>query len=105
MSDRGTHPGAKFAGFALPLLLIALLVAAHSHDYFGSLGWNGGEYLSAMAWTVVGVLVVGAALLAAPRAWHSLGVGMLLGGSAGVLLGLVLLVLVGVALSRTPIPF
>ncbi|WNV88389.1 hypothetical protein [Umezawaea sp. Da 62-37] len=105
MSDSRPHRGTKFTGFALPLVLIALLVVAHGHDYFGSLGWDGGEYLAAMAWTVVGVLVIGGVLLAAPPVWRSLGVGMLIGGSAGVLLGLALLVLVGVAVSRTPIPF
>lgn len=105
MSGREPHPGVKFTGFALPLVLIALLMVAYGHDYFGSLGWDGGEYLSAMAWTVVGVLLVGACLLAAPTAWRSLGVGMLIGGSAGILLGFAFLVLVMVALARTPIPF
>ncbi|MEO6089013.1 MAG: hypothetical protein ABIQ18_38460 [Umezawaea sp.] len=105
MSGREPHLGAKFTGFVLPLVLIALLMVAYGHDYFGSLGWGGGEYLSAMVWTVVGVLLVGACLLAAPRAWRSLGVGMLIGGSAGILLGLAFLVLVMVMVARTPIPF
>ncbi|WP_106190770.1 hypothetical protein [Umezawaea tangerina] len=105
MPTRRPHLAVKAAGFALPLLLIALLVVAYDHDCFGSLGWDGGEYLSAMAWTDVGVLFVGAALLAAPAAWRSLGVGMLVGGSAGILLGIAFLALLMVAIARTPIPF
>jgi hypothetical protein len=105
MSGREPHLGAKFTGFALPLGLIALLMVAYGHDSFGSLGWDGGEYLSAMVWAVVGVLLVGACLLAAPSAWRSLGVGMLIGGSAGILLGLAFLVLAMVMIARTPIPF
>jgi hypothetical protein len=101
--DRGRV--AALAGFLVPLALLALTVFAYLNDSFEPVGWRGGEYALAFVWTAFGSFVIGTVLkIAAPAPWRSAGSGMMLAGSAGVLVVGALVVLFMVMLSKASLP-
>lgn len=83
--------GAILAGFLFPFALLALITFAYRYDSFASIGWHGGEYANAFVWTAIGSIVVGALVrFTAEAPWRSIGSGMMLLGSIGMLVVLAL---------------
>ncbi|MFD9700798.1 hypothetical protein [Lentzea sp. NPDC059081] len=84
--DRGKL--ASLAGFATPAVLLVLTAAALVD---GTFGWRGGAYLLAFFWIALGSAVAGGLVrVAAPDSWRSAGSGMVLAGTTGVVLFVVL---------------
>lgn len=101
--DRGRV--AALAGFLVPLALLALIMFAFVNDSFQPIGWRGGEYAFAFGWTALGSVVIGALVkFSAPAPWRSIGSGMMLAGSGGVLVVIALVVLVTLAFSKAHLP-
>lgn len=101
--DRGRV--AALSGFLIPLALLALAMYVYVTDSFESIGWRGGEYAYSFMWIALGSVVIGAVVrLAAPAPWRSVGSGMMLAGSAGVLVVIALFVLIMVSFSKTVLP-
>jgi hypothetical protein len=93
--------GAILTGFLVPLALLALIALAYRNDFFASSGWHGGEYAYAFIWTALGSIVVGAVVrLTAAAPWRSIGSGMMLVGSAGMLVVIALVVVFIAALAN-----
>ncbi len=97
--DRGRT--AAFAGFAAIAGLLVLIVVAFANDYLDPVGWQGGEYAYAFVWTAIGSIVLGRVVkAAAPGPWRSIGSGMLLAGTIGVVTVIALIVAFYVALTQ-----
>ncbi|TQM84915.1 hypothetical protein FHX81_7380 [Saccharothrix saharensis] len=94
------RPGAAFAGFVVPAVLLVAVVAAYRTGYFADAGWRGGEYAYAFIGVAVGAIVLGSALKFLRPPWNSVGTGFLLAGLVGFGAVVAVFVLVLVALSR-----
>lgn len=96
------RPGVAFAGFLLPCLLLLAVVLAYQAEYLSGLGWRGGEYAYAFLGVALGAALAGGLLKLVQRGspWRSFGSGLLLGGTLGVVLTIVIIVLFVIALSR-----
>jgi hypothetical protein len=95
------HSGEAMAGYAVMLLPLLGLVVAFHNRAFESLGWRGGQYSQAYLATVAFALLAGARLrIREPGSpWRSFGHGMILAGVTGLILMVVIVVLLGRALS------
>jgi hypothetical protein len=80
-------PGVAFAGFAVAGVLLVAVLLAFQLRVFARFGWAGSEYAYLFLGIAVGAAVIGAVLRAAGHSspWRPLGLGLLLGGAAGVL--------------------
>lgn len=96
---RPKRPGVAFTGFLVPFALLLAMVAAYQAQSFDALGWRGGEYAYAFIGVAFGAVVVGAVLKAARPPWTSVGTGMILAGTLGVLFAIGLVVLFVIAWS------
>jgi hypothetical protein len=96
------RPGVAFAGFAVAAVALLAVVLAHRVRAFADAGWAGGEYATAFACVAIGAVVAGAGLqtVRRPSRWQRFGVGLLVGGSAGVLFTAAAVVTVLYAFSR-----
>lgn len=96
------RPGVAFAGFLLPCLLLSSVVLAYRSEYLAGLGWRGGEYAYAFLGVALGATLTGGLLKLLRRGspWRSFGTGLLLGGTLGVVLTIVIIVLFVIALSQ-----
>ncbi|MBB5802593.1 polyferredoxin [Saccharothrix ecbatanensis] len=93
------RPGVAFAGFLVPFALLMAVMAAHRAQSFDALGWHGGEYAYAFIGVALGAVVVGALLKAARPPWPSVGTGMILAGTVGVLIAIAIVALFVIAFS------
>lgn len=89
----------KILGFLTPVTLLVLVMVAYTSGYVA--GWEGGEYAYAFVIVAVGAALVGGVLrLVAPQTrLGSFGMGMFLGGTLGVLVTIVIVVVLTAALS------
>jgi hypothetical protein len=94
------RPGVAFAGSLLPLALLLGVMLAFRANYFADLGWRGGEYAYAFIGVTVGSIVVGLVLKFFRPPRNSVGTGMVLGGTLGVLTVVAIIAVVLVALSQ-----
>ncbi|MFD5830590.1 hypothetical protein [Lentzea sp. NPDC060358] len=93
--DRGKL--ASLAGFATPAVLLLLTAVALLDN---TLGWQGGAYVVAFFWIALGSALAGGLVrTAAPAPWRAAGSGMVLAGTAGVVLFLALVVAIAWSLS------
>ncbi|GAA3647097.1 hypothetical protein GCM10022267_37150 [Lentzea roselyniae] len=87
--DRGRV--AALAGFAVPVILLALTVVAFLHDFLEPIGWQGGEYAYTFVWIALGSALAGVAVrTAAPNPWRSIGSGLAWAGATGLVVVVVL---------------
>ncbi|WP_439656108.1 hypothetical protein ACSHWB_27160 [Lentzea sp. HUAS TT2] len=102
-TDRGRTAG--LAGFAATAALLVLIFAAFQTDALASFGWQGGEYATAFVWIVLGSTFAGIVLnLTAPAPWRSAGIGMILAGTLGVGVIILLIVVIAWGLSNISVP-
>lgn len=84
---------AAIAGFAVPVVLLALTLAAQVTNALQPIGWDGPEYLVAFLCIALGSAVAGSVVKAATRGpWRAAGNGMVLVGLFGVVLWVLLVV-------------
>ncbi|GLY69899.1 hypothetical protein [Amycolatopsis taiwanensis] len=97
------RPGVAFAGFLVPVVLLGLVVLGLSRQVFWDTGWRAGEYAYAFAGIAIGAILVGCVLRILPPGspWKSFGSGMVLGGTLGVVLTIVLGVVIMIAFSQS----
>ncbi|MEU4442357.1 hypothetical protein AB0K14_05970 [Actinosynnema sp. NPDC050801] len=98
--EQRKRPGVAFAGFLVPFTLLSVVALAFRSEYFADIGWRGGEYAYAFIGVAVGAVVLGLVLKLLRPPWGSVGTGMVLGGTLGVVTVVALLVLVLAAWSR-----
>lgn len=96
------RPGVALAGFLVPFVLLVLVAVGLSRKVLWDTGWRGGEYGYAFAGIAVGAILAGCVLrILPPRSpWKSFGSGMIVGGTLGVTVVIVLAVVFMIALSR-----
>jgi hypothetical protein len=94
------RPGVALAGFVPPFALLLAVMRAYQAEYFADLGWHGGEYAYAFIGVAAASVVVGLVLKFLRPPWNSAGTGMVLAGTAGVVIVIVVIALVLVALSQ-----
>jgi hypothetical protein len=94
------RPGVTAAGFAVTVALLLAVVFAYQVDVFTS--WAGGEYAYLFLAVAIAAVVTGAGLqgVQRPSPWRPFGVGLLLGGSAGILFTVALVIVFWYALSN-----
>lgn len=101
MTKLDRRQGAILAGSLFSLALLALITFAYRNDSFAAIGWRGGEYALAFVFTALGSIVAGAVVrLTAAAPWRSIGSGLILAGSAGLLVVMALVVLFLVAFAN-----
>ncbi|NUT53979.1 MAG: hypothetical protein HOV94_42830 [Saccharothrix sp.] len=98
--DRRKRPGVVLASLLVPFAVLATLYTAYLRDSFASLGWHGGEYAYAFIGVAVGSIVLGLVLKFLRPPWDSVGTGLLIGGTVGVLAAIAVFVLFMIALSQ-----
>lgn len=87
-NEEQVYPVTKFIGFALPTASSTMLLVTCYLD-----GWRSGEYAKAFLAVVFGSLVLGCTLAAfTPRSWRAFGVGLAIGGGAGMAVIIVVVV-------------
>jgi hypothetical protein len=101
------RPGLTFLGVLVSLALFVLVKLAYDFGWFAGLGWRGGEYAYLFVGVVLGTPVVGLLVRAAldRSSWRSLGTGMLIGGTIGFVILIVIVVLFAIGMSQARIPF
>jgi hypothetical protein len=101
------RPGLTFLGFFVSLVLFVLVKVAYDHEWFAGLGWRGGEYAYLFIGVVLATPVVGLLVRAVldRSSWRSLGTGMVIGGTIGLVILLLVVVVFTVGMSRARIPF
>jgi membrane protease YdiL (CAAX protease family) len=101
------RPGVALLGYGTTVALLVAMVIAYRTGVLDGLGWHGGQYAETFLALTGFAVVLGAVLWSKPHGspWRPFGFGMVLGGLTGGVFVVLLVVLIGIALSRTPIPF
>jgi hypothetical protein len=109
MGEVGTRrrPGVALLGYGTTLLIMVATVACYQNQALDGLGWHGGDYADLFLALTGFAVLAGAVLWSRPPGspWRSFGFGMVLGGLTGGVFVVLIMVLVGIALSHTTIPF
>ena len=98
--EQRKRPGAAFAGFLVPFALQVAVMAAYRGQHLADAGWRGGEYAYAFIGVAVGSTVLGCAFKFFRPPWNSVGTGLLLAGTLGFALVLVVFAVILFALSQ-----
>jgi hypothetical protein len=97
------HPGVAFAGFVVPFVLLLSVVLAYKARYVAGIGWRGGEYAYAFIGVAIGAILVGCMvkLLQSKSPWNSVGSGMVIAGTLGVVITIAIIALFMIAFSQS----
>ncbi len=98
--EQRKRPGVAFAGSVVPLVLLAAVVAAFRADYLAEAGWRGGEYAYAFIGIAVASIALGLVLKFLRPPWNSVGTGLVLAGTLGFVIVVVVFAVILVALSQ-----
>ncbi|MCR3753848.1 hypothetical protein [Lentzea californiensis] len=102
-TDRSRTAG--LAGFATTTALLVLTFAAFQNGALESFGWQGGEYATAFVCITLGSTFAGIVLnLTAPAPWKSVGTGMILAGTLGGVVVIMLFFVIAWGLSNISVP-
>jgi len=100
MTDTAPRPGVGFLGFALATGLLTTLAVLTREDAFARFGWRGGEYALSFLAAASGAVLGGVLLRQTRPPWRSLGTGLVVGGSVGLLLLVAVAVMLIVLVSQ-----